>query len=249
MMDSFREYTNWSRWELIFVDNGSAKATRDYLADLDECSTIVRYSHNVGFPAGVNGGIEEAQGDHIGILNNDILFSHNWLTKMVKVLMENEEVGIVSPLRVGMGKGRPQILGWQFDGLMGDVPSTEFTGEINMNKLRQGIDGFVAKMEELYPNAMCWNHDMVPFFCTLVRRQVFDDVGMLDEDFGIGMVEDTYFCRLAKLKGWQLVSCLDNYVHHFCSQTLKRVIGDNEAQQELQKRNYKLMHKKLAEVK
>lgn len=245
MMESYQEHTAYKNRELIFVDNGSKKPTRGYLRILPDVEAIVRFSRNIGFPAGVNAGIEEAKGDLIGILNNDILLSHGWLTKMVRLLNRQDDLGIVSPLRIGMANGHPEILMWQVKGLE-HFPDSSFTVEKNVGKLREEMDSFVAKLENRFSGEYCSNHTMLPFFCTVIRREVFHDVGMLDEEFGVGLVEDTYFCRRAVRAGWGLASCLDNYVHHFCSRTLIQVLGTQEAMEKAMQQNYRLMEAKLA---
>lgn len=250
MVESYQAHTSYEPRELIFVDNGSGQPTRRYLEGLrkkDIVDSIVRLPKNEGFPAGVNQGLAHADGDYIGILNNDIWLTHGWLEKMVRVLEENPTVGIVSPLRVGMGNEHPHILDWQMNSVP-NYPDHRFTAETDLKILRQKMDKFVNEIEARCDGVFNINHTMLPFFCTLIRREVFNDVGLLDEDFGVGLVEDTYFCRLATQKGWELASCLDNYVHHFISQTLKRVVGEEEMAVQ-QAANYKLMNRKLAEAK
>lgn len=247
MMETYREATSYPNRELIFVDNGSTSATRRYLKAQDDIDVVVRFSSNVGFPAGVNAGIEEARGEYVGILNNDILLSHGWLTKMVRVLQERPKIGIVSPLRVGKVEGYPGILPFQHKNLEG-WPDSSFSREQKLQKLMDGMHEFVAQIEEGFFGQVYTGHTMLPFFCTLIRRAVFDDVGLLDEDFGVGLVEDTYFCRKATDAGWGLASCLDDYVHHFMSQTLSRVVGDEENMAAAAQKNYALMRRKLAEA-
>jgi glycosyltransferase involved in cell wall biosynthesis len=46
--------------------------------------------------------------------------------------------------------------------------------------------------------------DFVVFFCVMVRKQVFRDVGLLDEVFSPGAGEDTDLCLRAKLHGYEV---------------------------------------------
>ena len=40
---------------------------------------------------------------------------------------------------------------------------------------------------------------MLGFFCVLLRREVYEKVGEMDEQFGVGYFEDTdYCCRVAR---------------------------------------------------
>lgn len=46
---------------------------------------------------------------------------------------------------------------------------------------------------------------MLPFFCVMVRRKLFWDLGMLDEAFSPGAGEDTDFCMRAHAAGHEIV--------------------------------------------
>src|SRR5262249_16421330 len=68
--------------------------------------------------------------------------------------------------------------------------------------------------------------DRLVGFCLLVRRKVLDDIGLLDEQFGIGNFEDDDFCRRAVGKGYRAVIAVDAFVHHFGHRTFIGAGGD-----------------------
>jgi GT2 family glycosyltransferase len=43
------------------------------------------------------------------------------------------------------------------------------------------------------------------FFCVMIKKEVFNTIGLLDESFGVGAGEDTDFCIKAEQAGFQLV--------------------------------------------
>jgi GT2 family glycosyltransferase len=245
MLSTYREHTLWPGKELIFVDNGSESDTLAYLKRQKDVDVAIRLDANVGFAAGVNAGMEEAQGDVVGILNNDILLSHGWLGKLMRVFEQVPDVGIASPVRVGNVDGYPGILPWQVSSLK-DYPDHSFTRRGKLEDILAGMHEFTEKVEESHAGAVCLEHTMLPFFCTLIRREVIDELGMLDEDFGIGLTEDTHYCHRAIAAGWKLASCLDCYVHHFMSKTLIKELGSMDAIHEVARRNALIMHKKEA---
>lgn len=47
--------------------------------------------------------------------------------------------------------------------------------------------------------------DFIVFFCAMIKREIFDELGLLDESFGAGGAEDIDFCVRAELAGYETV--------------------------------------------
>ncbi len=92
-------YSGEADFELIIVDNGSTDGTVEFLKDFEQSHNNVKViynSENLGFAKGCNQGIKLAQGEVIGLLNNDILFSSDWIKYPVEVLEKEQKAGFVS---------------------------------------------------------------------------------------------------------------------------------------------------------
>ena len=74
-------------WELIVVNNGSTDGTADYLGGIQDCSpvpvTVIANGTNRGFPAAINQGLEYARGEHLVLLNNDVVVTDGWLGQLI----------------------------------------------------------------------------------------------------------------------------------------------------------------------
>src|SRR3989344_4137683 len=79
----------FSDYELIIVDNGSSDGTQE-LAN-------IKNKNNLGFANGNNQGYEKSRGKYVWLLNNDTLVKPDILTKLVKYLDQNPDVGVVQP--------------------------------------------------------------------------------------------------------------------------------------------------------
>ena len=63
--------------------------------------------------------------------------------------------------------------------------------------------------------------DYLSFFCVMIKREVFEAIGTLDEGFGLGTCEDDEFCRRAKAGGFKLVVDGRSWVWHEAHATMR----------------------------
>ncbi|KAG8150528.1 glycosyltransferase family 2 protein [Burkholderia catarinensis] len=84
--------STYGNYEIIVVDNGSDDpATLDYLASLksDGRFRVLRDDRSFNFSALCNSGVEAANGEIVGLLNNDVeVISPEWLSEMVSIAMQ-----------------------------------------------------------------------------------------------------------------------------------------------------------------
>ena len=84
--ETVKENTD-SDWELIIIDNGSDDGSAEFFESLgDRRVRVVRNDGNYSYPYCQNVGIKEAKGDILAFLNNDILLSPHWDTRMLSIL-------------------------------------------------------------------------------------------------------------------------------------------------------------------
>ena len=64
---------------------------------------------------------------------------------------------------------------------------------------------------------------MLAMFCVMFPREIYEKVGKLDENFGVGMFEDDDYSMSIKNLGYNLTVVEDSYVHHYGSESFKKI--------------------------
>lgn len=193
--------------EVIFVDNGSTDGTHEWILEQLQKNpnyTGIRNERNMGFPIACNQGIRAATGDYIVLLNNDAVVSKEWLRGLIDCAESSPDIGIVGP-RSNFVSG-PQLVTDVSEGY-----DTLFKYQLFAENFRKSFRG------AYYPY---WR---IVLFCALIKRNVINKIGVLDELFSPGSFEDDDFCLRACLAGFRNVICSDVFVHHHGSQSMRGI--------------------------
>ena len=161
-VDSIRRMTD-EPYELIFVDNGSEDGTPEYLETIAG-ATVIRNLANRGFPAAANQGIAAAVGGQVLLLNNDTIVTTGWLYRLLQAMQSDPKIGLAGPCSNFVG--------------------SEQQVEINYSNLA-GLDGFAWEWGKSHDREVAESSRLIGF-CLLLRRAVVDEIGTLDERFGLG---------------------------------------------------------------
>ncbi len=199
---SLLEHTD-QRHELIFVDNGSRPDTVQYLQDLGRQHNRIKVifnKKNLGFAAGNNIGIAAASGRHICLLNSDTVVTEGWLENMLAHLDSDPRIGMVGPLTNSITGGQ------KLEKVDYDEDSCEGLAAF-AKKTTAALAG--KNMETMW----------VVGFAVLIRDELIERLGGLDETFGQGNYEDTDYCLRAFVGGYASVIAADSFVHHFGSRS------------------------------
>lgn len=196
-------------FEVILVDNGSTDHTPalgEALATRYPGKVIYkRLDENKGFGAAINVGTRLASGSLITWLNNDALVTPNWATQMERCIE-------VAPVKVGVPRIGMAGPASNFVGGLQFVPDSQ---QLQLNKL----DEFAKDFHKMNPQ----NWVFVSFisgFCLMVRREVIEEIGLLDERFPVGGFEDNDFVVRALHAGWPAVIAGDTFIYHYGSRTI-----------------------------
>jgi GT2 family glycosyltransferase/predicted SAM-dependent methyltransferase len=200
-LKAIEKYT--SDYEIIIVDNGS---NPPFSLHLDKgCGKVIRNEKNLGFPAAVNQGIEEAVGEYICLLNNDVFITPQWADRMTAHLIGG--LDIVAPMS-GYGAGFQKVLLPIYNDAL---ELEERAGEYS--RLNGG------KYQEV---------NWVIGFCFMFRKRLSDEIGRFDDSMWPCSGEEIDFCLRARQRGYRVGIAKDVYVHHEGSRTFKNTHTANE---------------------
>jgi len=213
---SIEAESHWPNLEIIVVDNASSDGTPEFLAEWQRGGPrrrIILNEHNLGFAAGNNVGLAAASGDYLVLLNNDTYVTPNWIGAMVKHLARNPDIGILGPVTNNIGnEARVEV---------------RYTGMEEMQRAAAAYT--LRRMGKLL------DVDTVAFFCVAMPRSTYEQVGPMDEAFGVGFFEDDDYCRRVQAAGLRVVVADDVFIHHHLSASFDALKA--EKKQELFERN------------
>jgi GT2 family glycosyltransferase len=168
---------------LTVVDNGSDPAP--VMPD-DPRVRVIRNATNRGVRAR-NQGVEPDGAAYVAFVDSDACVHPDTLATLVRVLEEHADVALAAPVFDGQAPeesaGAAPTLGRKLARLAGVTRSYRSRPE---------------------PGAALWDVDFAISACWVFRRQVFQDLGGLDETYFYGP-EDLDFCLRARLAGWRIV--------------------------------------------
>lgn len=189
---SILEKTTYPHYEIIIIDNGSVDAeTLQWFAQIqaqDRRVRVIRYDHPFNYSAINNFGVGHANGDVIGLINNDVeVISPDWLSEMVSHALR-PEIGCVGA-KLYYSDGTVQhggvILG--IDGMAGHAHK-------HFSRFSVGYFGRLNLLS---------NFSAVTGACLLVRKSIYEYVGGLDEDAFKVSYNDIDFCLKVHEMGYR----------------------------------------------
>lgn len=208
---SLQDKTAYTQFEIIIVDNGSVESRT--LAFFDQIRSdrvrVVRDESPFNFSKLNNLGAREAKGSILCLMNNDIeILTPEWLDEMVSFACQ-KEIGCVGA-RLWYPDGR-----LQHGGVVLGVGGVANHAHYRQSKEAHGYFGR-AMLHQSY--------SAVTAACLVVRREVYEAVNGLDEDFAVAF-NDVDFCLRVRAQGLRNVwTPYAEMVHH---ESVSRGTEDN----------------------
>ena len=187
--------TNYSNYEVIVVDNGSTDGSSAMVRREFPTVTLIENERNLGFSEGNNRGIRRSKGNYIVLLNEDTEVDPNWLINLIEVAKSDEQIGILG-CKLYYFQNRRII---QHAG--GVIGKHAISGHIGDGQVDTGQFDEIAYL------------DYVTGAAFMIRRELLDDIGLLDPIY-FAYFEDTDICYRARKSGFKVVYVPSAIVYH-----------------------------------
>lgn len=194
---------NTEGYEVVIIDNGSDPPFKPPFSGFNEIR-IIRNEENKGYPVAINQGVQEAKGEFIILLNNDVVVTPGALNRLAGWL---DAYDIIGPLTNYAG-GLQAV----------QIPAYNSIDELNdeAEALSESSEGESQEVN--------W----IIGFCMAFKRSTWDKVGNFDESLWPCSGEELNFCLEAKEKEFKIGIALDTYVHHEGSITFADMEDDGQ---------------------
>jgi N-acetylglucosaminyl-diphospho-decaprenol L-rhamnosyltransferase len=185
----------------VVVDNASADGSPEAIEEgiarrgWSRWASLLRSPVNAGFAAGNNAGMRAIDARHYVLLNSDAIIRAGALRGLLSVARQRPDAGIIAP-RLEWPDGSPQE-----SAFLCRSPLTEFLAAARTGILTRLLAGrHIALPLSDEPTEPHW----VSFACALLRRDMIEQVGGLDEGYFM-YFEDIDLCRRARRAGWKVL--------------------------------------------
>lgn len=204
-------------FEIVIVDNFSDDGTLEMLMEEFPGVYVIENASNLGFTAPMNQALQKGGGKYLLQLNPDTLIHPQAFNRLVSFMESQHEVGICGPKVLNTdgslqkpcrrGESRPWAVFTYFIGLSSLFPKSKLFGEYLMNYMDEDETHEVAG---------------VSGSCMLIRREVINQTGYLDERF-FAYQEDADYCFQARDRGWKIYYVPTAQITHYGGQGGSRV--------------------------
>jgi len=187
-------------FEIFVVDNASLDGSSEMVKAKYPDVKLIQNSDNVGFAKANNQALRICSGPYVLLLNSDTEILGNALDVMVEFMDNHQEAGMINPKLVYPNmelQPSPSKLLTFWKGAVWETIFWNtrlhhvFGKEYKYKALEKGRD--YNKVTEIE-----WARGA----CLMIRREVLEQVGLLDENFFFGYEECDYNIRVAR-KGWK----------------------------------------------
>lgn len=160
---------------------------------------VFRNEHNMGFVKSVNRALRVSRGAHCVLLNSDTSVPFDWLSRLIRPILDDSSVATVTPFSNGA--------------LIYSIP---VVGSDNRDFIKRfSVDEIDRKVQACHLPNECREAPYGHGFCMAMNAVAIEKIGILDEEaFGKGYGEELDWCLRATAAGFHhRVACV--FVSHY----------------------------------
>lgn len=191
----------FSDFETLWVEGGSTDDTTDRVRREFPQVTVVDTKADLGFRRKCRVGAQLARGQYVLLVNADVELEPDWLERLVAVLDQHADVGVVAPL----------ILLFDQRHLVNEAGNTfHFSGVYGSRGLEHPREAYQGLSEIGIPSGCCF----------MIRRELWNALGGFSEDFDVydtgfhSAAEDQDLCWRVRLAGYRILLDADALMYH-----------------------------------
>jgi len=199
-------------FEILLVDNASTDGSVDMVRERFQQVQLIENNENLGFAKANNQAIQQSNGHYVILLNPDTEIKPGALETLVRFMDEEPQAGAAGPKLLNP------------DGTLQTscYPSPTLPREIwrlfHLDKIKPYGIYEMSRWDMEKPRQV----DVLQGACLILRREVLDQVGLLDEDYFV-YSEEVDLCYRLKKAGWQLYWVPGAKVVHYGGQSTNQV--------------------------
>ena len=189
--------------EVFVVDNASSDGSAAMVRERFPWVRLITSPENLGFAAGNNLALRQATGKQILLLNPDTVVVEGALARLWHLLAAHPTAGIAGAQLLN-ADGSQQMSYGVFPSLWSELPV--------INRRLHPVRGTVqidARDGSLTVQAVDW----VSGACLMIKREVVEAIGPLDESFWL-YTEETDWCYRARAASWDVLFVPQAQVYH-----------------------------------
>jgi len=199
-------------YEIIVVDNASVDGSVGMVRERFPMVTLIENQHNPGFAAANNQAIERAGGSCLLLLNPDTVVMPDSLDALVRFMDNNPDAGAAGSMLLNSDGSLQQSC----------HPYPTIGRELwRLLHLDYLIPLGIYPMDK-WPTDRPQAVDTVRGASLMVRREVIEQVGLLDETFFM-YSEEVDWCARINDGGWGIYWVPDSQIVHFGGQSTRQI--------------------------